>query len=298
MAGTASSKHSDLSLRARLGDGLGLVAAHAQAALLMAASFALLNLFFVKLAVMIAPDYAAYLKTPPGPPGARAGGHVLLDLMVQTFSVMNLLGHAVIWARICLLGEGRALAGGLDAFLRRFSVCLSRLLVGGFMSVLFALPAIMVGAILVAVLRGLLGVYGNTVGSAAMLVMVLIPVGAVAAALILSVIAEAADRRLSMLNAIRQTQPAWTRLAVIMLVLSAVYAVAATAVAVAAGDGRVAAGEGVTGAGAFLVRDALGFLTLATAVGGLAPLLRDKKKRPDGGADQNNEPWADDDPSP
>ena len=274
----APSSGGRLTLRARLSDGLALVAVHAQPALLMAASYALLNLLAVKVAIFLRPDYADYLHTSAVDGGTRQGADVLLDLLIQTFTVMNLLGHAVIWARVCLLGEGRALAGGFDAFLKRFSVCLTRLLVGGFMSVVFALPAIMLGAILVALLRSSLGVYGNTVGSAAMLIMILIPVGAVAGALILSICAEAIDRRLSMMNAMKQTQPAWMRLAVVIIVLSGLYTIAAQLAPMIIGRGQIMAGEGIGGSLGFLIRDALGLLTFAVAMGGLAPLLRDKKK--------------------
>lgn len=263
-----------ITLRARLADGLYHLMRHTQAALLLSLLFALINLLIVKLFALIDPGLATYIADRSG-----RQDHTVVILMIQTLGVMSLMGHGVIWARLCLLGQGHALDGGLDGFFRRFSSCLTRLLVAALMAIAVSIPLFLLAALLTTVLQTL-GSFGQSMAFAASITLMAIPIGAVVAALILSVSAEAIDRRLSVLAAMQQTQPAWVRLSVVILVLAGGYALAMFGLflpLLGPQDNALPAGIGAMIA--YILRQGLAFMLVALSIGALAPLLRDRKKR-------------------
>lgn len=272
-----------ITLRARLADGLGQLAANLRPAILLAGLFAVLDLIAIKLFLMLDPDLAETVRGRRGP-----GEGISTVLLIQTLVLMLLVGHSLIWARICLLGRARALAGGIDAFLRRFSVCLTRLMVAAMLGIAISFPALLLAVGLTQLFQGA-GEFGRSVALATWVMMLAVPLGAVASGLILSLSAEAIDRRLSMLAAMQQTQPAWTRLAIVMIVIGGLYGLMLVGLfwPLAGAEARIPATFG--GSLLFLAQQALGFLTLALAIGALAPLLRDRKKRKsaDPGQDPN-----------
>lgn len=271
-----------ISLQARLSDAFRYISLHAEPALLLALLFAFCNLAIIKLFQGFWPDIGDYLSA-RGTAGGRVAvrDHLFSALLLQTLMLMILIGHCLLWARICLLGRASALLGGIDAFLRRFSVCLTRLVVGGFMAVALSVPAVLVGAILTNLLHGVAGGWGDSVGVSASLMLVLVPSGIVLSALILSICAEAIDRRLSISAAMRQTQPAWTRLAVVMMVVFGTAAIAILAVFEPLAGAELFLPASPAGLLVFIAWQMTLFLAFAVAIGALAPLLRDKKKKPD-----------------
>ncbi|MGF1606369.1 MAG: hypothetical protein ACFB22_08520 [Rhodothalassiaceae bacterium] len=260
-----------ITLRARLADGASFLLLNGTPALLLSLLFALSNLILIKLFVLLEPGIGEYLAD-----RSRRQDHLAAILLMQTIALMVLVGHGLIWARICLLGRTNALAGGMEGFFRRFSTCLTRLMVAALLGIALSLPALIFAIILTGLLRNF-GGFGQSMASAASIMLLAVPLGAVVSALILSMSAEAIDRRLSMLAAMQQTQPAWIRLAVVMIVLVAIYILLAVGLSQLAGAETRLPGS-VFETFAFLLQHALGFLTLALAIGALAPLLRDRKK--------------------
>lgn len=272
--GESMARSSLITLRARLLDGLSAIAANRQPVLLLAALFALTNLALMKLSGLIDPELLITSETPED-----RQRHLPTLLLFQTLFIMILVAHGVIWARICLLGAPNALEGGWDSFFRRFSVCLTRLLVAVMLVVAVCIPLLLLAALLTTLL-GAFGPFGQSMASAASVTLLALPLGAVASALILSISAEAIDRRLSMLAAMQQTQPAWVRLAVVMLVLAGAYGLMAFGLLRPLTGSLASFPQTVIGHVAFLANYAMGFLIMALAIGALTPLLRDRRRPP------------------